>query len=103
MVELFGSFHIDFTWSFRLKAENSATAMTWFTKLTQKTCIARKLEDIFAFKFTAEAANKERTLGWIRSDAGTLSPSFTSDFEKEFKELGFDSSWRISQANKDFE
>lgn len=89
----------------RLKAENSTTAMTWFTKLTQKTCTARKLEEIFAFKFTAEAAHKYHMPEWVRKDAGTLSSNTVLlEIDKEFKALGFDvEKWRISAANKDFD
>lgn len=78
--------------------------MTWFTKLTQKTCTARKLEDIFAFKFTADAY-KDRLPPWLRKNAGNIESSRAyEDLEKEFKALGFPGSqWRISMGNKDFQ
>lgn len=87
----------------RVQAGNSETAITWYKKLVQVTCVTRKLEDFFTFKFH-KTIFKQKLMSWIRKDVEKRHYSSLEALAREYKHLDLkEISWKVTTVNENFE
>ncbi|RWS14904.1 myotubularin-related protein 4-like isoform X2 [Dinothrombium tinctorium] len=107
---LFLNIHTKLARSLLFSFSTTEECSKWMSKITDALSLQSKLDDLFCFKFfkaSLIARNDEDLRSLVSMQAlhknlDSVNESF-SVVQKEFKRMGFNTCWRISDVNKDFE